>query len=100
MLFRSIMALAARTADKMAGEAPRDLNVMPAMPDMALNMVKGMVSMMTSPTNMIREMIGIMTNPVNVLRLGERLLSGRIGSEWATGADDDSPKGKARGSRP
>jgi choline dehydrogenase-like flavoprotein len=90
----TIMALAARTADKMGG-APsrRDVENVPAM---ALNMIQGMANMMTNPANMFREMLGIMTNPSSVFTLGERMLSGRTGSD----AGNYSRRGKARGTPP
>ncbi len=97
----TIMALAERTADKMmTGSSRRDFDVMPAIPDLALNMIRGMVSMMTNPTNMIREMAGIMTNPVKVFTLGERLLSGRLSAESAAPGGNDSTPGKTREGRP
>ena len=97
----TIMALAERTADKMmTGSSRRDFDVMPAIPDLALNMIRGMVSMMTNPTNMIREMAGIMTNPAKVFTLGERLLSGRLSAESAAPAGNDSTPGKTREGRP
>jgi len=96
----TIMALAERTADKMTGSSRQDFGVMPALPEMALNMIRGMASMMTNPTDMIREMVGIMTNPVKVFTLGERLLSGRLSVESAAPAGNDSTPGKTREGRP
>ena len=90
----TIMALAARTADKMGGAPSRhDVENVPAM---ALNMIQGMANMMTNPANMFREMLGIMTNPSSVFTLGERMLSGRTGSD----AGNYSRRGKARGTPP
>ncbi|HSE19895.1 MAG TPA: GMC family oxidoreductase [Pyrinomonadaceae bacterium] len=90
----TIMALAARTADKMSGPPTRPYS--DSVPAMALNMIQGMASMMTNPTNMMREMLGIMTNPFSVFTLGERMLSGRMGSERPTEGRDYGRRGKAR----
>jgi choline dehydrogenase-like flavoprotein len=86
----TIMALAERTSDKMLASLPPNVDVLPVIPEMALNMVRGMVGIMTSPTNMFREMAGIMTNPMNVFTLGKRLLSGQL-FESATGGDEGPP---------
>jgi len=86
----TIMALAARTADKMGGSpSHRDTD------NVALNMIQGMANMM-NPANMFREMLGIMTNPLSVFTLGQRMLSGRMESEAGNG----DRRGKARGTPP
>jgi hypothetical protein len=95
----TIMALAERTADKMAASSRQDFSVMPsmagnmargfdAMPRMAGNMLREMASLMTNPASMFREMVGIMTNPLNMFTLGERLLFGRPGAGVVTIARD------------
>jgi choline dehydrogenase-like flavoprotein len=84
----TIMALAERTADKMAESSRGDFDAMPGMPVMAANMFRGMVGFMTNPASMLKEMAGIMRNPLNMLSLGERLLLGRPGAESAALAGD------------
>jgi hypothetical protein len=87
----TIMALAERTADKMAASLHQDFNPVSTMtgnmsrefdavPRMAGNMLREMVGIITNPASMLREMIGIMTNPLNMFALGERLLLGQAGS--------------------
>jgi choline dehydrogenase-like flavoprotein len=91
----TIMALAERTADKMAASSHRGLDALSslqdfdALPRMAGNMFRGMVDMMMNPANMFREMVGIMTNPLNMFTLGERLLLGRPGIRSVTPASDN-----------
>jgi quinol monooxygenase YgiN len=95
----TIMALAERTADKMAASSRQDFSVIPSMagnmargfdavPRMAGNMIREMASLMTNPAGMFREMVGIMTNPLNMFALGERLLLGRPGTGSVTIAGD------------
>jgi len=86
----TIMALAERTADHMISSSrPMNgylgSNAVATLPDLALNVIKGMAGMMMNPTNMFREMAAVMTNPMNMFSLGERLLSGRVESEWRNG---------------
>ena len=81
----TIMALAERTADHMISSSrPMNgylgSNAVATLPDLALNVIKGMAGMMMNPTNMFREMAAVMTNPMNMFSLGERLLSGRVES--------------------
>jgi choline dehydrogenase-like flavoprotein len=96
----TIMALAARTADKMTGSPRQNFGVTPAMPEMAVNLMREMFGIMTNPTRMFREMVGIMTNPLNLFKLGERLLSGQLSSAPPAGVGADGTQSKARGSRP
>jgi choline dehydrogenase-like flavoprotein len=90
----TIMALAARTADKMAAFPSQDFD---ALPTIAANMLRGMVGMMMNPAMMFREMIGIMTNPANLFTLGQRLLLGSEprqepeSSEQGSGMSKPSP---------
>jgi choline dehydrogenase-like flavoprotein len=90
----TIMALAARTADKMAASPSQDFD---ALPTIAANMLRGMVGMMMNPAMMFREMIGIMTNPANLFTLGQRLLLGSEprqepeSSEQGSGMSKPSP---------
>src|SRR5712664_4203900 len=66
----TIMALAQRTADKMTEASARQgAEVTPAIPDLALNMIRGMVGLMTIPANVIRGMVGIMMDPMSVFTL-------------------------------
>jgi hypothetical protein len=94
----TIMALAERTADRMTGAYPRNSDAIPATGDMALNMIRGMFGMMTSPTNMFREMTGIMTNPLNIFTLAERLLSGRLFIEQVNPPGNNPAAKKRQGS--
>jgi choline dehydrogenase-like flavoprotein/heme-degrading monooxygenase HmoA len=83
----TIMALAERTADRMAppprqgreavparaADTFRELTGVMAAP---LNVVRGMAGLMMNPATMAREMAGILMNPLNMISLGGRLLSG------------------------
>ena len=82
----TIMALAARTADRIATRmksASCGATGMGAMPDlgamnkMAANVVSGMVGMMTKPEVMMREMAGMMVNPMNMFTLAGSVLAGK-----------------------
>jgi len=76
----------------MTGSSRHDFDAMPALPDMALNMIKGMVGMMMNPTNMFREMVGVMTNPLNIFTAGQRLFFGQTGAEAANRSGDKETK--------
>jgi choline dehydrogenase-like flavoprotein/heme-degrading monooxygenase HmoA len=107
----TIMALAERTADRMAARADaragrstrQDFGAtsysgatssdrdFPTLPEMATNALGGMADMMANPGRTFSEMVGIMTNPFNVLALGERLLLGRpANGPVTTPARDDA----------
>jgi choline dehydrogenase-like flavoprotein len=77
----TIMALAARTADKMVASARQDFNVVPKM---AVNILREMTSLMMNPANMLREMTSLMANPANIFTLGQRILFGRSAGESLT----------------
>jgi hypothetical protein len=83
----TIMALAERTADRMAPPSRQIYDAVPWMAKNALsevagvmtaplNVLRGMAGLLMDPASMAREMAGIMVNPLNVLALGGRLLSG------------------------
>jgi len=95
----TIMALAGRTADKMIGFSRPKIEVVPDISDIALNVIRGMAGILTSPAKMFKEMAGIMTNPMNVFTLGERLLSGRLGTESVARAGNDSTHDETRASQ-
>ena len=95
----TIMALAGRTADKMIGFSRPKIEVVQDISDIALNVIRGMAGILTSPTKMFNEMAGIMTNPMNVFTLGERLLSGRLGTESVVRAGNDRTHDETRASQ-
>jgi hypothetical protein len=63
-------------------------SVATGVPDMAVNVIRGMTGMMMNPMNLFREMTAVMTNPMNLFSLGERLLSGRVESGVSAKSDD------------
>jgi hypothetical protein len=80
----TIMALAERTADKMmasgcgtalafSGDMTRDLD---AIPLLAANIFRGVVSMMTNPAEMLQAIASVMINPANMVNLTRQLISG------------------------
>lgn len=95
----TIMALAGRTADKMIGFCRPNVEVVPDISDIAVNVITGMAGILTSPTKMINEVAGIMTNPMSAFTLGERLLSGRLGTESEGRASSDSTHNETRASQ-
>jgi hypothetical protein len=84
----TIMALAERTADYMINSSRPSTSVATGVPDMAVNVIRGMTGMMMNPMNLFREMTAVMTNPMNLFSLGERLLSGRVESGVSAKSDD------------
>ena len=73
----TIMALAERTAEKMAAASRQEVSAGRGMPPkMSANPVGAMVGMMANPINVLGGMVDMMINPAIMLTIGERLLTG------------------------
>jgi choline dehydrogenase-like flavoprotein/heme-degrading monooxygenase HmoA len=77
----TIMSLAERTADRMAGAFRQGAGPQTAT---ASDMLGEMFGMMTNPLKMMRAMAGFMTDPMSMLTMGGRMLSAMV--EPARGA--------------
>ncbi|HEY4561959.1 MAG TPA: GMC family oxidoreductase, partial [Thermoanaerobaculia bacterium] len=100
----TIMALAERTADKMAppsrqgfaaapGAAAESFQELTGVLAAPFNLFRGMVGLMMNPAAMAREMAGVMVNPANMLTLGQRMLAGSGAGQGCAGCGTASPAG-------